>query len=301
MRKFLKYIALLVIGIIVLMVSIDILYTFIYTKSSPRNKIQLIMNVPPRHYDVIIIGSSRAENHIVTEMFEKKGIRTFNFAMAGAALCETSLQLKLFFERGNTADQILLQADTNFQKEGPAEGVKAKYMPYLPSNPTIYKHFQHYDREQADALKYMPMYRYWLYDAVIGFREMCMLVVRKPSKYLQNGGFMELTERMGKEEPSLLYEEFLGKNYDYDEIVATCKARNVPLFSFCTPVCKNVLKPDYFKRLEKAIPNLHDFSKVVQEDSLFATCGHMNVQGARIFTAYVLDSLKIGKQTRQKQ
>mgnify|MGYP000492074894 FL=1 len=53
----------------------------------------------PRVYDVVILGSSRANNHFVPELFENKGMKTFNYGMSGAHLFEASLLLKLMAER----------------------------------------------------------------------------------------------------------------------------------------------------------------------------------------------------------
>jgi hypothetical protein len=40
----------------------------------------MFFNSTARKYDVVILGSSRANNHFVSELFEKQGLETFNYA-----------------------------------------------------------------------------------------------------------------------------------------------------------------------------------------------------------------------------
>ena len=96
------------------LVVLDGVYTFVYSNSEVRNKVQFLMNTPPKKYDAIFLGSSRAENHIVPEIFQKRGLNVYNFGMGGGGLCDDSLLLKLFFEKGNTTHKIFLQVDLQF-------------------------------------------------------------------------------------------------------------------------------------------------------------------------------------------
>jgi len=56
-----------------------------------------------------------------------------------------------------------------------------------------------------------------------------------------------------------------------------------------TPMCSNVKGLDYFEKSNKIYPEIHNLENVVQGDHYFSSCGHMNDEGARKFTAIVID------------
>ena len=81
------------------LVVLDVVYTQVYLQSSNRGKIDYVYNSKAKNYDVVILGSSRANNHFVAPIFEDKGLKTFNYGMSGGHLFEASLLLKLMVER----------------------------------------------------------------------------------------------------------------------------------------------------------------------------------------------------------
>ena len=99
MKKFITLVAKILLTMLVLLVVLDYAYTTVYLHSSHRGKVEKIFNSKAENYDVVILGSSRANNHFVPELFEKKGLKTFNYGMSGAHLFEASLLLKLMTER----------------------------------------------------------------------------------------------------------------------------------------------------------------------------------------------------------
>jgi hypothetical protein len=56
-----------------------------------------------------------------------------------------------------------------------------------------------------------------------------------------------------------------------------------------TPICENTKGMNYFEKVKKAYPEIHNYENVVIEDKYFSSCGHMNDAGARIFTAKILN------------
>lgn len=287
MRKFSIKIVVYISLILLLVLVLDGVYTLVYSNSHFRNKVQFLLNEPPRHYDAIILGSSRAENHIIPEMFQKRGLRVYNYGITGAHLCETSLMLDLFFERGNSADKILLQVDSYFNTENPSIGVEVLFLPYLPINKSIYNHYKD-NTENSFALAYFPFYRYCKLDSKIGFREMMLTLVNKKSNSFSLDGFIPLDGNLSNGAKFELPENVKNRNKYYDKIVAICKVKNVKLISFMSPSCTNTDKL-FFKKLKQQVPELYDYSNFIKEDSLFATCGHLNKKGATVFTAMLLE------------
>ena len=267
---------------------LDSLYTLIYSNSQVRNKSQFVLNAPPKHYDAIILGSSRAENHIIPEMFQKQGLNVYNFGMSGGSLCDDSLLLKLFFEKGNTTNKILLQVDLQFLGESPSQGVQASFLPYLTTNKTIYNHYKN-NTENVFALTYFPFYRYCKIDSKIGFRELLLTIMNKKGRFYDTNGFAPLEGTLNPNLIQDLPKEVCQKNKYYDEIVVLSNKNNVQLIPFTAPFCPYVNNGDFFKKLKRKVPELYDYSNFIKEDSLFAVCGHLNEKGAAIFTSMLLE------------
>ena len=282
--KILVYLSL----ILLLALVLDTVYTLVYSNSEVRNKVQFVMNAPPRNYDGIILGSSRAENHLVPELFQKQGLHVYNFGMGGGGLCDDSLLLKLFFEKGNTTQKIFFQVDLQFMGEIPAPAIQATFLPFFTTNPTIYNHYKD-NTEQSFALAYVPFYRYCQLDSKIGFRELVLTLLNKKGKFFESEGFIALENTLNSKQKYTLPTDVNKKNKYYNEIKAICKKNKVQFIPFMAPFCQYVYNVDFFSKLKKNVPELYDYSNAIKADSLFATCGHLNRKGAEVFTSILLD------------
>lgn len=287
MKKFSIKIVVYLSLILLLALVLDTVYTLVYSNSAIRNKVQFLMNAPPQNYDAIILGSSRAENHVVPELFQKQGLKVYNFGMGGGGLCDDSLLLKLFFETGNTTQKIFFQVDLQFMGEIPAPAIQATFLPFLTTNPTIYNHYKD-NTEQSFALAYVPFYRYCKLDSKIGFRELVLTLLNKKGKFFESEGFIALENTLNSKQKYTLPIEVNKKNKYYDEIKAICIKNKVELIPFIAPFCVYVNQADFFSKLKQNVPELHDYSNAIKADSLFATCGHLNKNGAEVFTKILL-------------
>lgn len=190
MQKFIILITKIFLTLLVLLIVLDWAYTTVYLHSSNRGKVEKVFNSKAGNYDVVILGSSRANNHFVPELFEKKGLKTFNYGMSGAHLFEASLLLKLMVERNYKIKTVILEADLGLCNEKESEAIAAKFMPYIHHSETIKNHFSM--QENFNAFYYIPFYRYIDFDALIGFREMRNTATKKPTNVLDNLGYHPL-------------------------------------------------------------------------------------------------------------
>lgn len=285
MKKFIYLIIKILIATFLLLVLLDIAYTAVYLQSSKRGKIDNVYNSKARDYDVVILGSSRANNHFVTKLFEDKGLKTFNYGMSGSHLFEASLLLKLMMERKYSIKNIIIDADLDISNEKRSEGVSAKFLPYIHSSKTIEQHFL--EEEDFWKLYYIPFYRYLEFDAPIGFREMYKTARKEPTNTLDNGGFHALGNKKGNMKNDITALKPIHNKY-YEEIKRICAANNIKLIAVMTPMCSNVKGLDYFEKVNKIYPEIHNFENVVEGDQYFSSCGHMNDTGARMFTTRVI-------------
>jgi hypothetical protein len=286
MKKFILFTLKMLALTIVIAIVLDFLYTAVYLQSNNRGKIDHVYNSKNQNYDVVILGSSRANNHFVAQMFEDKGLKTFNYGMSGGHLFEASLLLKLMVERNYKIKNVILEADLNLSNDHQAEGVTAKFLPYLHQSETIATHFEQED--DFKELYYIPFYRYIKFDARIGFRELYNTTFQKPTNILDNQGYYPLIKRKGNMKNNIVNLKPLKHNQYYEEIKQICKVNKINFIAVMTPMCENTKGINYFDKVQKLYPEIHNYENVVIEDQYFSSCGHLNDTGARLFTARIL-------------
>ncbi|OXA71488.1 hypothetical protein B0A67_11865 [Flavobacterium aquidurense] len=287
MKQFLFYALRILIITLLIAVALDGMYTYVFLQSKNRGKIETVFNSKAKKFDVVILGSSRANNHFVSKMFEDKGLKTFNYGMSGGHLFEASLMLKLMIEKKYEIKNVILEADLNLSNDKESDGVASKFLPYIHSSKVIEKHFSAQDN--FNELYYLPFYRYIKYDSKIGFREVYKIIKGESTNALDNLGYYPLVkQKKGNMKNNIVNLNPLPKNKYYEEIKNICKANNINFIAVMTPMCENVKGMNYFDKVKKAYPEIHNFENVVQEDKYFSSCGHMNDAGAKIFTAKIL-------------
>ena len=285
MRKFCFFVLKIVLIVLALSVVLDYIYSVAYLQSEQRGKIGYIFNSQPQKYDVVILGSSRANNHLVTQMFTDKGLKTFNFGIQGSKLFESDLVLKLLLEKKNTIKNVIIDVDVTLKSDQKSEAVFLKFLPYLHKSKVINTHFE--NQENHNALYYLPFYRYAKYETKIGFREVFFNGINKKSQELNDGGYNGLPSLQQKMKiEDLRYDP--KRNSYYEEIKEICKTNHINLIAIMTPVCEKAKGIDYFKKVNKLYPEICNYENAVIEDKYFYSCGHMNDKGARIFTAKIL-------------
>ena len=287
MNKFLLYT--LKIGLLTILIAIvlDFGYTKVFLQSSNRGKIEKVFNSKGEKYDVVILGSSRANNHFVAPMFEERGLKTFNYGMSGGHLFEASLLLQLMIERNYQIKNVILEADLNLSNDHQAEGISAKFLPFLHESETIRRHFE----KEADFMElyYIPFYRYVKYDAKIGVREVWDTSRNKPTSLLDNKGYYPLGKKPNANmKNNIANLNPLKKNQYYYEIKQLCEQKGINFIAIMTPMCENTKGMDYFDKVKELYPEIHNYENAVLEDKYFSSCGHLKDAGARLFTARIL-------------
>lgn len=287
MKKFLIYITKIILVTVLIAFLLDGLYTYIFMQSDNRGKVEKVFNSKAQKYDVVILGSSRANNHFVSQMFEDKGLKTFNYGMSGGHLFEASLMLKLMIERKYEIKNVILEADLNLSNDHQSEGVSAKFLPYIHNSEVIKDHFS--NEADFNELYYIPFYRYIKYDGKIGFREAFKILKNEQTNALDNLGYYPLVKhKNGNMKNNIVNLKPLAHNKYYEEIKNICKTHNINFIPIMTPMCENVVGMNYFEKVKKAYPEIHNYENTVVENKYFSSCGHMTDTGAKMFTARIL-------------
>ena len=288
MKSFFKFIVKALFLLIVTMVVLDIVYTVVYEQTNDRNKISYLYHSKDKNYDVVFLGSSRMNNHLVPKIFNDNGYKTFNFGVTRSRLEESALMLKLMVERNYKIKNLILQVDLNINTNDHSEAIRSLFMPYLHQSKIIKNHYK--TIPEYNKLLYLPFYRYLHYDARIGFREMYYSLVHKKTNALENGGFNPLKSNRGKMIPADLSKYYPKRNIGYEEIKAICKKNNINLIAITTPMCMSTINRDYFNHIQSVYPEIRRFENAVTADAYFSTCGHMNKAGAVEFTKVVFNA-----------
>lgn len=288
MKRFFKLTVLFVFILFIASLLLDVIFTTIISQSSERNKVENVLHSFEKKYDVVIMGTSRANNHFVTDLFEKKGLKSFNYGISGSHLFETSLLLKLMMANKFQIKNLILEADLSICNEKRDEGTTARFMPYIHTNSIIKEHYKH--ESDFKQLYYVPFYRYIKFDAKIGFREVYEVLSKKPTNTLYNKGYYPLiSDKKGSMKNDISTLKVIRNKY-YEEIKKICKQNNINLIVVMTPMCKNTKGLDYFDNVKKQYPEINNFENTVTDDRYFASCGHLNNEGAIIYTNHIINT-----------
>lgn len=288
MKRFFKLSVVFIFIFFIASLLLDVLFTTILSQSSERNKVENVIHSFGKKYDVIIMGTSRANNHFVTNLFEKKGLKSFNYGISGSHLFETSLLLKIMIANKFQIKNLILEADLSICNEKRDEGTTARFMPYIHTNSIIKEHYK--NQSDYKKLYYLPFNRYIKFDAKIGFREVHEVLSKKPTNTLQNKGYYPLiSDKKGSMKNDISTIKVIRNKY-YEEIKKICKQNNINLIVVMTPMCKNTKGLDYFDKVKKQYPEINNFENIVTDDRYFASCGHLNNEGANIFTNHIINT-----------
>lgn len=288
MKRFFKLTVLFVFILFIASLLLDVIFTTIISQSSERNKVENVLHSFEKKYDVVIMGTSRANNHFVTDLFEKKGLKSFNYGISGSHLFETSLLLKLMMANKFQIKNLILEADLSICNEKRDEGTTARFMPYIHTNSIIKDHYK--NEIDFKQLYYVPFYRYIKFDTKIGFKEVYEVLAKKPTNTLYNKGYYPLiSDKKGSMKNDISTLKVIRNKY-YEEIKKICKQNNINLIVVMTPMCKNTKGLDYFDNVKKQYTEINNFENTVTDDRYFASCGHLNNEGAIIYTNHIINT-----------
>jgi len=193
MKRFLRNSIVILVGIIMVLFLLDILYTYVYNNSFPRNKTQYILSLKEgEKLDYVFLGSSRVENSIVSTEIERLTEKTtINFGTQGARLDDMNVFLRLLIDKKVKIKKLFVQVDYIYNHESSSDIVRSQALPYIKSNKVINDYLKRVDSNYFRNC-YFPFYRYSTNDYRLGFREFFASLVNKKSKVNFREGFVPL-------------------------------------------------------------------------------------------------------------
>ncbi|TDE28037.1 hypothetical protein E0I61_13125 [Flavobacterium ranwuense] len=295
MKKFIKHMMLIFFGLIVILLFLDFSFTTVYENSEPRTKFQYLRSLKNKKVDYIFLGSSRVENSIVSKLIrDKTGKSAINLGFQASKMSDIYTVLKLIKKYNIKTDKILIQVDYIFNiEDGCSNILQYELMPFIRENEVTQEYFNRCLINKKEIL-YTPFYRYLHYEPKIGFREFFLNLINKKTSIVKNNGFVPL-QGNSFEHNNSLPSQIISKNKYFDGIKTFAEINKMPVIFFCVPFCKHTKNLIFIKKLKQKIPELYDFSGVINNDKMFKNCSHLNQNGANDFTKYLIEKMLIDK------
>ncbi|MBK5208334.1 MAG: hypothetical protein JJE44_02370 [Flavobacteriaceae bacterium] len=292
MKKFLKYITLLIVITIAFLYLLELLYTHTYKNGIPRNKVSYVLSMNDKYIDYIFLGSSRVDNTIDAEVIEKiTGKKALNLGIQAAKLNDLFFMLKLLQKQNIKSEIVFIQVDYIYNMEGNSEILKSYLMPYIKDD-VISSYIKERDSNYY-KLKYIPFYRYLVFDYKLGFREHFNTFINKKSRINFENGYDAKYGSTGVKLQASLPKTVNKENKTITAINQFAKENNIKVVYFMAPFCFDTANKDFSQKLKQKIPGLLDYSQLFKDDNYFFNPGHLNDKGAKEFSKRMaLDILK---------
>jgi hypothetical protein len=294
MKKFLHYIGVLLVLLLLSAISLDNIYTQIYKNVVPQNKAQYINSLKDKKIDYIFIGSSRVENSIVSNKIEEEtNKRTVNLGIKGLKLRDMTSVIKLLKNNNITFDKLFIQLDYSYNYESEySKFYSFELLPYYNSTNSIIDEYIENTNKNHLFYKFIPFYKYTQSEELIGFRKIISSLKNKNSILETNNGYQSLKGVSSKQSENIPNEIILNNKY-FEELNHFVKSNNIEVVYFSAPISIKTKNPEYFNLLSQVIPNLHDFHNVVSDEKYFYDNLHLNNEGAEYFTNILINELNL--------
>jgi len=283
MKKFIKYIGSIILIIIALLYLLELLYTHTYKNGVPRNKVSYVLSMNDKYLDYIFLGSSRVDNNIDAEVIEKiTGKKALNLGIQAAKLNDLFFMLQLLNKQSIKAEIVFIQVDYIYNMDGNSEILKSYLLPYIEDN-LISSYIKERDPDFY-KLKYIPFYKYLVYDYKLGFREHFSTFVNKKSSLNLENGYDAKFGSTGSKLEASLPKTINKENKTITAINEFAKENNIKVVYFMAPFCFDTKNKDFSQKLKQKIPGLLDYSQLFKEDNYFYNPSHLNDKGAKEFS-----------------
>jgi hypothetical protein len=279
MGRFLAEVAKLVCVVGLAAIGLDLAYTGVLECCSDRSALHKVRHMHGRHYDYIVVGSSRALHHVDPDVLEREfGVRGLNLGEQDSNALDAYRVVRDFLA-GNTAGMVLVHVDKEWGAAGASPLVTSLYAPFIREVKGTDDGRDLFGGDYP-PYRWLPFYRYAQLGPAIGFREVLFSLLGK--RRLPATGFLALHGSGFNANVNMTQPAFPDRmNADYRRILDLCRDRGVEVRFFTSPCHGMQYDP---AMLAKYLPGYHDFSAALPDRSYFGDPRHMNASGAQAFT-----------------
>jgi len=289
MRNFFKYLMAISVITLILIFFLDNIYSYAFKNGQPRSKIQNILQLKNKHYDVAFFGSSRTEFHVDCRLItELTGKSCVNFGISGSSPGDMLILMKLAENKKISFNQVFMQVDYNYNSYGITKYFLGNLMPFT-EDPTVKEHLQIY--KEDFFYRRLPFYRYMEFDKVVGIREAMASFLKLRQNINIEIGFSP-KQGIGKAVAGSFPETIKNTSEELTQMQELYKNTNTKLDFFTAPYCKEVKNRNFMDKVQLKLPGLHNYFEMFDDkDEYFFNCGHLNEAGARVFTKTLVEDL----------
>lgn len=289
MRLFLRYLIIIFLAIFSLSFTLDLIYTSIYKKSSPRNKVQNLLKVSDKHYDIAFYGSSRVERHIDCELITKiTGKSCINFGFSGASLGDILILSKIHKRNNISFDKVFVQLDYNYNAIGLTPYFEANLAPHMTDSIVANELSK---QKEYFFYRWVPFYRYLKNEKVLGFRELMSSFNTTNSNRNIKIGFSPkfgTGDKVAGRFPNTLNSNNIRLEKFEEEF------QDIAKFYFTAPYCKRLENRSKINELKNKVSSYKNYAASFDKNSdYYFNCGHLNINGAKAFTLMIINDFDL--------
>jgi hypothetical protein len=264
-------------------ISFDKLYTYVYYKSTNTNRFQYFRNQKNKKFDYLFVGSSRVVNDINPITIDSLlHVKTINFGIMDARPKDILTILKLLKAYHIQSGKVFIQTDYYYNNSDKSNFLYVEMLPYINENNII----SNYYLNDIDffELKYIPFYRYCKNNFNLGLRNIISSTIKKKNGLNSTKGF----EPLFGNETSFWVRELpkkIVKNNKYNSEMLTYLEKNKLNHQFfISPFRRDTKNISYLTLLKKQYNNIWDFSASISNVNYFKNGYHLNENGAKKFS-----------------
>ncbi len=296
MKRFLRRLALPVLLLVLLVSALDPLFTTVF-RHGQGTKAQWIQQMHGQHYDVGVIGSSRAWWNIDMHALDTAcHVRAISLANNHFTPAEMLLCLKVFLRNGDSVDKLLIQVDhSTLTEEGAGfSSTVYDFVPYLDDT-LVYDHLRPRSEEWY-WLRHMPFWRYAKYNFKWGLEPMLLTALhRRPVPFDSTGSYFSPSEKFYGKDGTPFEPTDHALSPDLRALLALCEAHGVEPILFTSPYYGLVMTPEARNAPTRVLAaegyTLLDFSDSLPAKRYFNDNKHLNRAGGERFTRMLMKAV----------
>lgn len=298
MKKFIKYLVLTLLGIVVLDLANRVLFTYVFNNppenSTTKNNLSYIFN--QKQSDILILGASRASHHYNPQIFiDSLGKTCFNAGQDGQPIYNQYLNLLRSLENGHVETVFLDLSPGQVTDKWIKERMEP-LVPYYWKNDSVKAVIEYVsERDLFTDLLYLSSFVQYNSQAHV------LLEYLHPTYNTQKLGYVPLPYK-GKE---FKYRKGGGEGFKMNEkaldylirINKVCKEKDIDLYIVASPIL--IPFPSFVSYISNFCQKYHikflDYSsrkKYTDDLRLWKDASHMNCNGADMFTEELISVLK---------
>lgn len=301
MKKFLLNISIFGAISLVIMYGLDFYFTSVFQEGK-TNKTQWLEQKENEHYDVALIGSSRAWwNMDMNQINDSLGIRSVNIANNHFSYSEMLLRLKRFNENGNRLDHLYIQTEyyNLFSDDTSLSMTALNNLPFLDDE-TTYEHLKQKGSEWM-LYKYFPFWRYAEYNHQWGIEEVMITELgMRNSIYDSTGTFLSNDRFYGTPAQQLPYPTSSSIHPDFLKLIDYCREQGINVHVYTSPIYfaqgytqVQQIFEDKLDSLNLPYRNYTHLFDNVQDSVYFNDNVHLSTTGGRAFTPIFIEDLRL--------